>query len=211
MDVRLGWIDGLILAASLGLGLAAWATDPKELEAALGLGDTQAEYEEVMAGMRLTRQQVEPPGEGENAKHRFVRWRGAVLGFGAMVLPFLSVGVGIATFRHRAARSRRALRCAGITSTAVAATMAACLMANEWALRRSPTLETGYLHNPFLFEWGRNATYVSLALAALWFVMVASRGWRIAPNGADRLGRWIGGLWIGYAVVGVLLASWPLV
>jgi hypothetical protein len=197
---RFRWIDAAILAASVGLGLAAWGIGPRRLETALGLGGTQAEFETMLA----LNPQMRPPAV--TLPQRIARGRHAAVGFGSVVFPFATLGAALATFRHRANRSSRSLRRPGVNTTAVAAILVAVVLVSEWLLRRFRWLETGYSHNPFALEWWQHGTSISLAVTALWAVLALAGRWRPAREWPDRLGRAIGGCWVVYAILAVLLA-----
>jgi hypothetical protein len=201
---RFRWIDGVILAASLGLGLAAWWTGPMVLETALGLGNTQAEHEELLG---LNPQMRRP---AMFLSQRIARGRYAVVEFGSIVLPVATLGAALATFRHRENRSPRSLRRPGVNATAVSAILVAGLFFSEWLLRRFPRLQTGYGHNAFSNDLGQNGVCISLAATALWTVLALAGRWRPAPEWPDRLGRAICACWVGYAILAALLNYLPM-
>jgi hypothetical protein len=62
---RFGLIDVLILGASIALGIWVYRTDPKNLEGNLGLGDTQARFEEQPTP-RAARPRRMTPLRGQN-------------------------------------------------------------------------------------------------------------------------------------------------
>jgi hypothetical protein len=136
---------------------------------------------------------------------RLERGRGVLVDFGGHLLPFVTLGAAAATFRHRAARSRSALRRVGVLTTAVASIFVAVSLVNEFVLRRFETLESGYRHNSFDSIWRDLGEDTSLAIAAFWGVLALGWRWRAAPDWTDRIGRAVGAGWIAYAILGVLL------
>jgi hypothetical protein len=198
---RFGFIDALILIAAMALGFGAYQIDPSDLESALGLVDTQTRFEAVRT--RQANRQGEPRSESLAA--RLGRWRATLVNMAEYFLPFVTLGVAAATFRHRAARSRRALRYAGVVTSAVAAIFIAVSLINEFVLRRFPILQAGYRHNAFEGLWSVLGEDTSLGVMALWGILVLGRRWRAAPDWTDRLGRAVGAAWIVVAILGVLL------
>ena len=114
-------------------------------------------------------------------------WHATAVIFGVRGLPFLTVGCGLTIFRHRAARSRRPAR-TGILTAAVAASMTAVCLANEFVLRRFPTLQIGYSHNVFVSLWHQMGIELGRASCALGRLRRGAR-WRCDRGWADRLGR----------------------
>lgn len=114
--LHFGPIDALILVASVVAGIGASLTDPKHVESALELGSTQAQFEKEKNWTIMRR--VDRPGqaglERVSVLDRF-RWKHRVLvAVGQVFLPVVTLGAGLAIFRHRAARSRRSLRYVGV-------------------------------------------------------------------------------------------------
>jgi len=208
--LRFGPIDALILIASVLAGIGASLTDPKDLESALGLGSTQAEFEKEKDWTII--RQVERPGqavvEQVSVLDRF-RWKHRVLvAVGQVFLPVVTLGAGLAIFRHRAARSRRFLRHVGVLTTAVAAIFVAFLLLYEFRLRWIDSLKpTPTWPRPAYFDsiWWDIGQDTGLAIATLWVVLALGRRWCAAPNWADRVGRVIGAAWIASTVAALLL------
>jgi hypothetical protein len=211
---RLGLIDALILIASIALGVRLSATDPKDLESALGLGDTQARFEKekdwTLVRQVAGRGQADPAGYERIIVLDRVRWkRRVLLAVGQVFLPVITLGAGLATFRHRAGRSRRSLRHIGVLTTAVAALFVALSLANEFLLRRfhGPPPRFGYTagHTNFDSIWWDLGQDTGLAIAALWSVLALGGRWRASPDWFDRLGRLIGAGWVVSTVAALLL------
>jgi hypothetical protein len=211
---RPGPIDALILVASIALGVGLSMTDPKDIESALGLGNTQARFEREKDWTMVRR--VEGRGRADAAVFEQIplldrfRWkRRVLLAVGQVYLPVITLGAGLATFRHRAARSRRSLRHIGVLTTAVAAIFVALSLAYEYLIRRFyqpvPMLRSRTGHNPFDSIWWDLGQDTGLAIAALWVVLAIGRRWRAAPDWFDRLGRLIGAGWVVSTVAALLL------
>jgi hypothetical protein len=213
-----------MLLASVVAGIGLSAIDPKDLESSLRLGDSQARFEKekdwtLMRGVT---------GQGEVGKGyehvsvlgRF-RWKRRVLiAVGQVFLPVFTVGAGLATFRHRRARSRQALRHIGVLTTAVAAIFVVFWLLSEFTVRYFYTIQPGLLRTfgttrnmspiggPFAYLdsiWWDLGQSTGLAIAALWLVLALGSRWRTAPDWMDRLGRLIGAGWIASTVVALLL------
>jgi hypothetical protein len=211
---RLGPIDVLILVASIALGGWLSATDPKNLESALGLGSTQARFEREKDWTMVRRVEGRGPVHAAGFEHVFVlgrfRWkRRVLLAVGQVYLPVITLGAGLATFRHRAARSRRELRHIGVLTTAVAAIFVALSLIYEFMLRRFyqplPVLRSRAGHGNFDSIWWDLGQDTGLAIAALWVVLALGRRWRASPDWIDRLGRLIGAGWVASTVAALLL------
>jgi hypothetical protein len=211
---RLGPIDALILVASIALGVGLSATDPKDLESTLGLGNTQARFEKEK-DWTLVRQ-VAGRGQADAAAYKRiivldrVRWkRRVLLAAGQVVLPVITLGAGLATFRHRAARSRRSLRHIGVLTIAVAAIFVALSLVNEFLLRRfyapPPRFGSTTGHPNFDSIWWDLGQDTGLAIAALWIILALGGRWRASRDWFDRLGRLIGAGWIVSTVAALLL------
>jgi hypothetical protein len=211
---RPGPIDALILVASIALGIGLSMTDPKDLESALGLGNTQARFEKEKDWTMVRR--VEGRGQAGGPVFEQIllldrfRWkRRVLLAVGQVYLPVITLGAGLATFRHRAARSRRWLRHIGVLTTAVAAIFVAVSLAYEYTIRRFydpvPMLRSRTGHGPFESIWWDLGQDTGLAIAALWVVLAIGRRWRASPDWIDRLGRLIGAGWIVSTVAALLL------
>lgn len=203
---RFGPIDALILVAAIVLGIWVSAIDQGTLESALGLEETQARFEAIRA--RQARRLIE--ARPESLAAWLARWRTVLVAVAGRLLPFVTLGAAVATFRHRAARSRRALRHAGALTSAVAAIFIAVALVNEFVLRRFRILQAGYRHHPFEGLWGDLGDDTSLGVVALWWVLFLGRRWRGAPDWTDRLGRALGAAWIAFAILHVLLEYFPL-
>jgi hypothetical protein len=211
---RPGPNDALILVASIALGIGLSMTDPKDLESALGLGSTQARFEKEKDWTMVRR--VEGRGRAGAAVFEQIplldrfRWkRRVLLAVGQVYLPVITLGAGLATFRHRAARSRRSLRHIGVLTNAVAAIFVALSLAYEFMIRRLyqpvPMLRSRTGHSPFDSIWWDLGQDTGLAIAALWVVLAIGRRWRASPDWIDRLGRLIGAGWIVSTVAALLL------
>jgi hypothetical protein len=113
------------------------------------------------------------------------------------VLCVTSLGLGAATFRHRAARGRRAFRGPGILATALSVILVEAVLASEYVVRHSAFLARGY-GTKFYFHsiWGSIADQAAMAVLAAWVVLALGRAWRPLPCAADRLGRALGGAWL---------------
>jgi hypothetical protein len=213
-DTRLGPIDVLILVASIALGAWLSATDPKDLESVLGLENTQARFERDKDWTMIRR--VEGQGAVYAAEFEHIsvleriRWkRRVLLAVGEVYLPVITLGAGLATFRHRAARSRRSLRHIGVLSTAVAAIFVTLSLIYEFMLRRFyhpvPILRSRAGHGNFESIWWDLGQDTGLAIAALWVVLALGSRWRTSPEWIDRLGRLIGAGWVALTVAALLL------
>ncbi len=204
-----GPIDAMILLVSIALGIGLSATDPKDLESALGLGNSHARFEKEKDWTMIRR--IEGPGPGDSARIERVwvldrfRWkRRVLLGFGQVFLPLVTLGAGLATFRHRAARSRRSIRHIGILTTAVASIFCALTLLNEYMLRRFYDPRTNPGHGSLDEIWWDLGQCSGLAIAALWVVLALGRSWRAAPDWTDRLGRLIGASWVVSTVAALM-------
>lgn len=201
---RFGPVEALFLSASIALGIWISMVDPRDFETALGLVDTQSRFE-----AETNRGQGGRDGHDGGTKAVVLiewlsRWCGKLLGVGGRLLPFVTLGAAAAIFRHRGARSRRALRHIGILTMAVAASFVASSLVSELILRRFQVLQTGYTHNHFDSLWRDLGIETGLALSGLWAVIALGRHWRANPGWADRLGRALGVAWISYAVLSEL-------
>src|SRR5262249_55025534 len=159
---------------------------------ALGLEDTQTRFEAIRT--RQAKRLIE--ARSESLAAWLARWRSLLVGVAGRLLPFVTLGSAVATFRHRAARSRRALRHVGVLTSALAAIFIAVSLVNEFVLRRFPILQVGYGHNPFDSLWRDLGEDTSLGVVALWWILILGRRWRGAPDWTDRLGRALGAAWI---------------
>jgi hypothetical protein len=198
----LGLVDAAILAVSFALGIWVWAIDSTELERVLGLGNHEAQFE---AMVNAGRSRLDNLAASLSTIERLRWWNGELMRFASIVLTFFSLGIALATFRRRGGRSRRALRHAGILTTAVVASFVAVSIMSEVTLRKSGLLN-GPLINPIAIFWGMLAENVGLAITVLWIILVAGRSWRTTPHWFDRCGRIAGFGWIGYALIGTPLA-----
>jgi hypothetical protein len=210
-DPSFGPIDVLILAAAIVAGVALSLTDPKKIESALGLGDTQAQFERRQDWSVIRRVAGSDP---RDSVARFERvsvlgrhlWRRRVLlATGQVVLPILTLGAGLATFRHRVSWSRRALRYVGVLTTAVSSIFVALSLVDEFVLRRFDSRQAGFVHSNLDAIWWDLGQDTGMAIAAVWIVLALGRRWRSAPIWADRVGRLIGAGWIAFAITGLLL------
>ncbi len=198
-----GLADAVILAVAIALGTWVWATEPKYLESALGLGNHEAQFEAMMQANKLPANQF---AKRRSTIDRVRWWNGELLNYESCILPFFALGSALATFRHRAGRSRRALRHVGILTTAIVASFFGVAIISEVAIRKSGLL-TGPLMNPIAIFWGMLAQNVSLAITVLWMILAVGRSWRTAPLWSDRCGRIAGFGWISFALVATPLAS----
>ena len=194
---RFGGVDVLILGAWIAFGVWLSATDMKIVESTLGLGDGTAQFE-----ARTKRALAAQPPRAEAPVGRAERSRQALVDVGLTMFPCLTLGVAVATFRHRGARSRRALRHVGVLTSAVAGIVVAVLFGGEFAFR---ALRPNAGHHPLGFNLHDLSGGTSLAIASLWGVLVIGRRWKATPDWPDRLGRAVGVAWIVYVVLGVLL------
>ena len=196
---RFGGIDALILGASVAC--AAWfaSTDLKAVEVALGLPEIQTWLEDRPRRAKVAGIYREAPPVG-----RFEQARWALVDLGEKVLPCLTLGVALATFRHRECWSRRALRHVGVLTTAVAGVFVAYQLGGEFAFRKG---WPGAIwdHLPLGFALYQQGVDTCLATSALWGVLAIGKRWKATPDWPDRLGRAIGWGWIAFAMLGVLL------
>ncbi len=204
LSARLGWIDGLILTATLAAGLAVAILDPKVVEEGLGLGTTERDQEAELAQLYSSRPDLIAPTVWRREIHD------AIIRATGPVLPAITLGLAAATFRHRAARSRRALRRIGLLTTAVTAIASLITLANECVLRWFTVLQFGFINNRFETIWSKLGIDLGLGLAALWAVLAIGRRWKGEPGWHDRLGRSVGAGWIGYAMLAEVL-KWVFV
>ena len=198
---RFGRVDALILAASIAGATWLATSDPKLVEATLGLADTQAQLEADSLRAKARPDYREPPPVA-----RLERVRRAVVDAGGWVLPCLTLGVAAATFRHRECWSRRALRRVGVLTSAIAGIIVAWLFLGDLAFRWAWPYGYGSGHLPLGFVlFYTVGTDASLATTALWGVLAIGGRWKGVPEWPDRLGRAVGWAWVAYAVLGVLL------
>ncbi len=205
-----GLIDALILVAAMALGVGVSAIDPKVLESALDLGTTQDKFERsqdwtvIRHGDGPGQVGSAPVNERVSVLDRYRGKRRILLGLGQIILPIVTLGAGLATFRRRLARSRRSLRHIGVLTTAVAAIFVSSWLANEYLLRLLYT--RGWPgHGAFDSIWWDLGQDTGLAIAAVWVVLALGGRWRPARNWADRLGRIVGTCWIAATVAGLLM------
>ena len=206
LNIRFAILDALILGMAIALGVWISAADPKNVEAALGLGNTQILFEAEQEMMRRYEEQGEDKPRAGSLHERLSLWQRNVLRVGSQFLPFLTVGGVIAIFRHREARRRRALRSVGILTMAVAGSFLAVSLVSEFMLRRFAIFETGYRHNAFSTLWHSLGIEMGLALSALWAVLALGGRWRSSGGWADRMGCMLGVAWVSYALLGRVLS-----
>jgi hypothetical protein len=199
---RWGAVDATILAISVAVGVFLWATDPKDLEKALGLGDVETQLE---AQMQLEIAITAGPPPAASTRDVLREWNGNASNLATHFMPSLILGSALATFRHKSSRTGRALRYAGILTTAVAALFVAGTVGSEFVLRKSGLLNKS-LVNTFSAFWGGLAQNVSLAITTLWIILFLSRTWRSSACWEDRCGRVIGAACVVYAVASLPLA-----
>ena len=199
----LGRLDAIILGAAVALGSWGAVADPKRIESGLGLGATQAKFESERDEMR--RMRPKDFGPPTTLVGRIGLARTALLNYVGHALPIVTIGAFLATFRRRAAWSRRSLRRTGVVTTFISGSFVAFALLNEYVLRRVARLQSGYTHNFFDSLWTDLGVELGLAVAALWSVMALGGVWRATPEGPDRLGRAVGFGWLVYVVLGDLL------
>ena len=192
LSLRFGILDVLVFAGMTALGIFVSQLDPKYLESILGLGDTQARWE--------NRPFIARQLEALANKPLLVRLRYKALDVAAIILPFATLGAAITTFRHRAYRTRHALRHIGVLTSAVTGLLVFALLLNEYVLRRFKMLEVGYTHREFGWSWYPADASVTLSVIALWVVLALGHRWRTAPGGFDLLGRLLGVSWVAYGI-----------
>ncbi len=199
---RFGWFDGLILGLAIASGVWAASVDLKTVEATLGLPDTMAQEEARTKQLIAITPNYRPPP----TVARLERARRAIVSVGEVLLPCLTIGITLATFRHRECWSRRSLRHVGVLTSAIAGVFVAFLFGSELAFRW--TFPFGYRSSHFPLSFSLSfqlSNYVSLPITALWGVLALGGRWKATPEWSDRLGRAIGVAWVVYALLDVLL------
>jgi hypothetical protein len=187
------WLDGLILAAFAGLGVAAAvAADATFLEVLWAEASRRVPW----PGMPRWLRALELPAKRVHYDS----------------IPFLivvSLGVGLATFRRRAGGRRRAWRGPGVAATAIISLSLAIQAARNlyglWPRGLWQKLDD-ISKNDIIYYFYGSATG---PLLGVWGYMLLSRTWRLRDDWRDWLGRWLGWCWLCEIGMDVLfMAAW---
>ena len=203
---KLGFIDSLIVLMSIALGIWASSSNPAKLEAALGLGSTQAGFERAIGERRRPIQAEHDRIPRVNPSLvQLTTLRFAIIRWAEHIIPLATLGVATATFRHQEFRNPPQFSLDWRFNDSNRRRATTVSLANEFVLRRFPSLVLGYRHNSFESLWQELGVDVSLGVVSLWAVLAVGGRWRAAPIWPDRLGRAVGVAWVLIAVLSDLL------